>query len=319
MSKPKTFHLDTTSLELPRGAYAGGTRHILSFGGKPVAAFTQGKFRPYIHPVWTPDGIVVTAEGPVDHPHHSGIWCAADHVASLHDGPDGIERYDYCFYVNEVFQGRAPGLIRMSGIKLQAVSHDQATVRQEMQWVSPREWGVPDGHIVMFETRTTTISCADQAYVFDVSSELRAGESPIEIGPTRHAYFNARVCDALALSTIACQLMIVAARVLLQSANLTWAGWIFAATSAKAQSQAWRQFRHRKPCETGLWLTGEWQALGRSGTIRHISQMTRRCCFDAVSSRMTDHCRMPRSTATHRTSTRHNTEFRHANCPLPYS
>jgi len=32
MSKPKTFHLDTASLELPRGAYAGGNRHILSFG-----------------------------------------------------------------------------------------------------------------------------------------------------------------------------------------------------------------------------------------------------------------------------------------------
>ena len=200
MSKPKTFHLDTASLELPRGAYAGGTRHVLSFGGKPIAAFTQGKFRPYIHPVWTPDGIVVTAEGPVDHPHHSGIWCAADHVASLHDGPDGIERYDYCFYVNEVFQGRAPGSIRMSGIQLQAASHDQPTIRQEMQWVSPREWGVPDGRIVMLETRTTTISCVDQAYVFDITSKLRAGESPVEIGPTRHAYFNARVCDALALS-----------------------------------------------------------------------------------------------------------------------
>ena len=88
----------------------------------------------------------------------------------------------------------------MTGIKLQAASHDQATIRQEMQWVSPREWGVPDGRIVMLETRTTTISCVDQAYVFDITSELRAGESPVEIGPTRHAYFNARVCDALALS-----------------------------------------------------------------------------------------------------------------------
>jgi len=200
MSKPKTFHLDTASLELPRGAHAGGTRHILSFGGQPVAAFTQGKFRPYIHPVWTPEGIIVTAEGPVDHPHHSGIWCAADHVAGLHDGPEGIERYDYCFYVNDVFQGRAPGSIRMIGMELQAASHVQATIRQEMQWLSPREWGAPEGRIVLLETRTTTIGCVDQAYVIDIASELRAGDGPVEIGPTRHAYFNARVCDTLALS-----------------------------------------------------------------------------------------------------------------------
>lgn len=142
----------------------------------------------------------MTAESPVDHPHHSGIWCAADHVASLHHGPDGTERYTNCFYVNEVFQGRAPGAIRMTGIKLLAASHKHATVQQEMQWMSPREWGAPDGRIVMLETRTTTISCVDQAYVFDISSSLRAGDRPVEIGPTRHAYFNARVCDALALS-----------------------------------------------------------------------------------------------------------------------
>jgi len=58
MIKPKTFHLDTASLELPGGAHTGGTRHILSFGGQPVAAFTQGKFRPYIHPVWKPGGLL---------------------------------------------------------------------------------------------------------------------------------------------------------------------------------------------------------------------------------------------------------------------
>jgi len=120
MSKPKKFHLDTASLELPRGAYAGGNRHILSYGGQPVAAFTQGKLRPYIHPVWTPDGIVVTAESPVDHPHHAGIWCAADHVAGLHDGPDGTERYNYCFYVNEVFQGRALDPVGGNGTGLPA-------------------------------------------------------------------------------------------------------------------------------------------------------------------------------------------------------
>jgi hypothetical protein len=201
MSEPDTFHLDMAELDLPRGAYAGGNRHILSFGTRPVAAFTQGQFRPCIHPVWTPAGIVVTAESPVDHPHHGGIWCAADHVAGLHDGPDGTERYDYCFYVNEVFQGRAPGSIAMTSIELRDASPVQATICQQMQWLSPREWGARDCRVVMHETRTTTVRREDQAHIFDITCKLQAGDNPVEIGPTRHAWFNARVSDALALSS----------------------------------------------------------------------------------------------------------------------
>ena len=137
----------------------------------------------------------------MDHPHHGGIWCAADHVAGLHDGPDGTERYDYCFYVNEVFQGRAPGSIAMTSIELRDASPVQATICQQMQWLSPREWGARDCRVVMHETRTTKVRREDQAHVFDMTSELRAGDNPVEIGPTRHAWFNARVSDALALSS----------------------------------------------------------------------------------------------------------------------
>ena len=320
MSEPDTFHLDMAELDLPRGAYAGGNRHILSFGTRPVAAFTQGQFRPCIHPVWTPAGIVVTAESPVDHPHHGGIWCAADHVAGLHDGPDGTERYDYCFYVNEVFQGRAPGSIAMTSIELRDASPVQATICQQMQWLSPREWGARDCRVVMHETRTTMVRREDQAHIFDITCKLQAGDNPVEIGPTRHAWFNARVSDALALSS-ECLPVDDRGRNGAAAIGKSDVGWVDfcgdvgnGTIAGLATSAA-----HPTPCGTGLWPTGEWPASDRSGMTRCLSPKMPRCCFDAASSRMTGHCRTPGSSAHRNTPTRPDKEFRHADCPLSNS
>jgi len=49
-----------------------------------LAAVQQGEFRPYIHPVITPRGHVVTQIAPADHLHHLGIWFA-------HEIVDGVD------------------------------------------------------------------------------------------------------------------------------------------------------------------------------------------------------------------------------------
>lgn len=59
--------------------------------GKPVYVYNHGMMLKagmkedrrracYLHPVWTPDGTVVTDDFPVDHPHHRGIFWAWPHV-----------------------------------------------------------------------------------------------------------------------------------------------------------------------------------------------------------------------------------------------
>ncbi len=200
MSNPGPFRLDAASIALPTGAYAGGHRDVLTYRDMPIAGFTQGLHRAYLHPVWTPAGVVVTSESPADHPHHNGIWCAADHVAALHPGPDGTERYDYCFYCNDVFQGRAPGTIRALSIEMTALDETTAEIVQALEWTSPREWGAADGRLVLRERRTTRVAVSQTAHCFRMESLLAAGPVPVEIGPTRHAYFNARICDALGLA-----------------------------------------------------------------------------------------------------------------------
>lgn len=195
------FTLEPVDIPLPPGAFAGGGRDLLNHGDTPLCAFTKSKFRPCLHPVWTPAGHVVTAEQPADHPHHRGIWCASDHIGLLMQGPDGIERYDYSFYVDDVFQGRAPGRIRQSGINLVAQSDDCALIAQRLDWIGPSEWGAADGRHVLSEQRWTAVSLTETALILDITSEVTpASDIPVALGPTRHAWFNARLADGIALS-----------------------------------------------------------------------------------------------------------------------
>ncbi len=194
------FTLDPMDVALPAGAFPGGGRDVLRHRGTPVCAFTRGRFRPSLHPVWTPAGFVVTEEQPADHPHHRGIWCASDHVGLLMQGPDGTERYDYCFYVDEVFQGRMPGQIRQTALCIAEQSDSCAVVVQDLDWVGPAEWGAPGGRLVLRERRTTAVSLVEDGFVFDMTSDIEPGSDvAVALGPTRHAWFNARVAVSIAL------------------------------------------------------------------------------------------------------------------------
>lgn len=194
------FSLVPMDIPLPRGAFTDGGRDILRYGDSPLCAFTRGSLRPCLHPVWTPAGFVVTAEQPVDHPHHRGIWCASDHVGLLMQGPDGVERYEYCFYVDHVFQGRAPGRIVQTALELVAQHDERALVEQRLDWIGPVEWGAPEGRSVLTERRWTGVTRTSSTLILDITSEVTPGSGiPIAIGPTRHAWFNARMADAIAI------------------------------------------------------------------------------------------------------------------------
>ena len=192
------FGLRHEDIELPQGAWAAGERSLVCWQGKPVLGLTQGAYRPYLFPVYTPAGFAVTSESPADHPHHHSIWVGADHVNLHVPAAHRTEVYSYNFYVNDVFPGRAPGRI------LQDQSDGQADgegmqLTQQLQWRGPREWGAPEGRHVLTETRCTRVRHLPQhqAFQLEISSSLSAPTHPVSIGPTRHAWFNARVCASM--------------------------------------------------------------------------------------------------------------------------
>ncbi len=186
--------LSQEEVPLPSGAWAAAERKMIHLAGRPLLGFTQGKFRSYLYPVFTPKGFAVTGESPADHPHHQSIWVAADHVNLLVPAAGGVEVYSYNFYVNEVFQGRAPGRIEERSFDADIQAHT-AVVQQSMRWRGPNEWGAHEGREVLREHRTTRVAVKpdDSLVVIDIRSQLSAPGHPVSIGPTRHAWFNARL------------------------------------------------------------------------------------------------------------------------------
>ncbi len=113
-----------------------------------------------------------------------------------HEGRDEI--YAYNCYVNDVFQGRAPGQvieIRASG----CADGDAFRIDQALEWFGPVEWAAPRGRLLLRETRAIHVRQVERAYVIDVESRIDAADFDIDLGPTRHAWFNFRVAPSLSV------------------------------------------------------------------------------------------------------------------------
>jgi hypothetical protein len=193
------FSFNDDPIALPKGAWAATERRTLRLGDKPILSLTQGRHRNYIFPLYTPAGFLVTSEAPADHPHHNSCWIAADHVHCKMPAAGGrFEDYTYNFYLDVTFQGRAPGAIVETSVAGQRIDHDRFRVMQQLEWRGPIEWAAPSGRLALRETRTTEVSIERDMYVLDISSRLSAADWDFTIGPTRHAFFNIRVAEAIA-------------------------------------------------------------------------------------------------------------------------
>ncbi|MGE3830270.1 MAG: PmoA family protein [Parvibaculaceae bacterium] len=201
-SNAAAFSFDEDPIALPKGAWAATERQTLRLKDRPVLSLTQGKHRSYIFPLYTPAGFLVTTEAPADHPHHSSCWVAADHVHCKMPAAAGrFEDYTYNFYLNETFQGRAPGTILQTGVKGRPTGGESFEITQQLEWRGPIEWAAPSGRIALKETRTTHIALDGSAYVIDIATALSAGDWDFTIGPTRHALFNVRLAEGIAATS----------------------------------------------------------------------------------------------------------------------
>ena len=197
-SRLHNFSLEGDEVALPKGAWAQSHRLNVRWRGKDLTALSQGAFRAYLFPVYTPAGFAVTSESPLDHPHHNSLWIGADHVnCYLPFAGGAFEEANYNFYVNDIFQGRAPGRILGVGVEADEIADDHLRLVQRLHWQGPIEWGAPERRTLAVETRTIDIRPGEVANLFDIRSQVRAAEWDLRIGPTRHAYFGLRLTEAL--------------------------------------------------------------------------------------------------------------------------
>lgn len=202
MSNAGEFQFGDDAVALPKGAWARAERRTLRRNGRPILSLSQGRQRAYVFPLYTPKGFPVTSECPADHPHHNSLWIAADHVhCQMPAAGDRFEDYTYNFYVDETFQGRAPGRIVETGVTSERIGSHGFQIAQRLEWRGPVEWAAPAGRIAAVETRTFKIAATSGTHVIDVESKLSSVDWGFTIGPTRHAYFNVRVTESIAVTS----------------------------------------------------------------------------------------------------------------------
>ena len=154
----RNFSLEGDQVALPKGASAQSHRLNVRWRGKNLTALSQGAFRAYLFPVYTPAGFALTSESPLDHPHHNSLWIGADHVnCYLPFASGAFEEANYNFYVNDIFQGRAPGRILGVEVEAEEIAADHLRLVQTLHWQGPIEWGAPKRRTLAVETRTIDI------------------------------------------------------------------------------------------------------------------------------------------------------------------
>lgn len=199
----KNFSVQVEHIDLPQAATPQQRRVSVRWQNRPLADLIQGPYRAYIYPLYSPAGVALTAASPVDHPHHNSVTIGADTVCALLPPlqPHLSERPEeatYNLYVNEVFQGRAPGRIWATGIEAHEIDAGHLRVVQTLEWQGPQEWGAEAGRRVLArEKRVIDMRPGTPCTSLDIHSSLRPEEWDLRLGPTRHAYFTVRVADAL--------------------------------------------------------------------------------------------------------------------------
>ena len=253
------FSVEPDRVDLPSGATAGARRTWIKRDGRPIAALSQNAYRAYIYPLFTPSGVSVTAESPIDHPHHNSVTIGADHFDCLfvYDG-HRTERGTYNFYVNETFQGRATGRIASVSIDSEEVSDDTLRIVQRLEWQGPVEWGAPERRVLANETRTIDMSARPKSPTSSTSAHawnLPTGtsSSALPATPTSPSVWRTgcgfvdggNIVDADGRSNV-------------QDINANSAAWVdMSATGPHGREVGVTVVRHPSPLPAG-WYAHEW-------------------------------------------------------------
>ena len=254
----KRFSVEPDRVDLPSGATAGARRTWIKRDGRPIAALSQNAYRAYIYPLFTPSGVSVTAESPIDHPHHNSVTVGADHFDCLfvYDG-HRTERGTYNFYVNETFQGRATGRIAAISLDSEEIADDTLRIVQRLEWQGPAEWGAPQRRVLARETRTIDVRAIEGSNILHIRSRLEPTDWDILIGPTRHAYFTVRMADGLRVVDGG-KILDADGRSAVQDINANSAVWVdMSATGPHGREVGVTVAPHRSALPTG-WYAHDW-------------------------------------------------------------
>ena len=141
---------------------------VAEYVTKPVVDPARGP-RPYLHPVRTLAGLVVTDVLPEDHPHHLGVSVAMQDV-------NGVNLWGGRTYV----RGTGYTWLDDHGV----IEHVEWTDRSADRLTDRLQWRDPEGRTLLVEERTMTATGLDaRSWVLTFSYALtNPGPGPVRLG-----------------------------------------------------------------------------------------------------------------------------------------
>ncbi|HTS66594.1 MAG TPA: PmoA family protein [Candidatus Acidoferrales bacterium] len=170
----------------------GPAKVAVEIDGKPFTDFYIGPEapKPYLHPLRTADGKVVTRGYPMvadipgephDHPHHRGLWFT-------HGDVNG-----YDFWGNEESQkgaGKGKGKVVLERVTKVAGGKKSGTIAATFAWK------IPSGDTLLIETRTMTFYSDPNVRQIDFDSTL-SPQQDVTFGDTKEGMFAIRLAAPL--------------------------------------------------------------------------------------------------------------------------
>ena len=146
--------------------------------GRYLAALQQGLYRPYVFPVRTMQGHVVTQAGPADHPHHLSIWLG-------HASVNGLN-----FWAPETLGIYPPPKILVRDTRTD-ISDQGVTFDQRIEWLDGA------GGLVLRERRRTGVRLWAGHMAVDVVASLSASDAAVNFGQDKDAGLALRIADQI--------------------------------------------------------------------------------------------------------------------------
>lgn len=178
----------------------------VSIDGKPFTTYYFGaeSAKPYLHPLRTPAGVVVTRGFPMrddipgeskDHPHHRALYFA-------HGDVNGVD-----FWTEGEPQGaREVETVEGRQFVSEGMPHGRTVFKEMLTLYSSERSGQvsalfellgPDGKVIAEQVQTYTFMAHSTLRIIDCEYTFRAGSDPVKLGDTKEGTFAIRVAQEL--------------------------------------------------------------------------------------------------------------------------
>lgn len=160
-------------------------RISVSLDGAPYTDLIYGAHKPYLHPLRSASGKIVSRRYPMetvagethDHPHHRGLWFSHGAVSG----------YDFW---GEEASGAKAGRIVLRKVLETAGGTGEGRLAAEFAWVDP------SGQPLLVETRRMVFTAPEGLRIIDVDVDLAAATA-VTFGDTKEGTFAIRVAPEL--------------------------------------------------------------------------------------------------------------------------